>query len=151
MAYKIKWYDTELEKIARKQIAINLRKAAQIVKTKARALAPVSQEPHVFRGKTYEPGALRKSIAYRVESSNLRALIGTSLVYGIFQELWPVTGKVDYYRAGKRITANKQWKFTPFLRPALHASESEIAEIVGRDILESGAKKIQLKPADILL
>lgn len=139
---KLIWNQVELEKEVQAEIKSRLKQAAIIIRDSARSKVLVSDKPHVFRGKTYESGSLKKSIAYRifdksVYKDELTARIGTSLIYGIFQELGPVTG-------------DKIWKYKPALQPAFHEKESEIKEVlgVGRNIL--GRTK-GLKPADILL
>ena len=143
MASKLVWHQTELEQLVRSTMKENLKQAAIIIRDSARSKAPISDKPHIFRGKTYEPGSLKKSIGYRIFTEGgiykdeMKARIGTSLIYGIFQELGPVTGE-------------KEWKYKPFLQPAFHEKESEIKETlgVGKNIL--GRTK-GLKPADILL
>ncbi len=142
MASKLVWHQTELEQLVRSTMKENLKQAAIIIRDSARSKAPVSDKAHVFRGKTYAPGSLKKSIGYKVITEGIykdemKARIGTSLIYGIFQELGPVTG-------------DKQWKHKAFLQPAFHEKEAEIKETlgVGKNIL--GRTK-GLKPADILL
>lgn len=157
MAYTQKWYLTEAEKEYRDDMGARLRKAAILVRNSARSKAPVGDKPHKENrypvyGKILKPGTLKKSITYRVDKKKLKARIGTSYVYGIFQELGPVTGKTDYYRSPKRIALNRKWRFKPFLRPAFHEKEREIKSILGifGDILVGG-DKMRLKPSDILL
>lgn len=135
---KLIWRDTELEKEIRAETAQRLRQAAILVRDSARKRVRESKEPHVFRGETYQPGSLKKSISYRVNSRELKARIGTSLVYGIFQELGPVTSK-------------KRWGFTPYLRPAFHENESQIKDILGVNAGVSASNIKDLKPSDILL
>lgn len=157
MASKLIWNSSELEKEVQAEMKPRLKEAAIIIRDSARSKVSVSAEPHVFRGETYQPGSLEKSIGYKVITEGvykdeIKARIGTSLVYGIFQELGPVTGKTSYYRSSKRIEAHREWKFKPWLRPAFHEKEAEIKETlgVGRNIL-GRTKGTSLKPADILL
>ena len=145
MASKLIWNSSELEKEVQAEMKSRLKEAAIIIRDSARSKAPVSAEAHVFRGKTYQPGSLKKSISYKVITEGgiykdqIKARIGTSLVYGIFQELGAVTGK-------------KEWKHKPFLQPAFHEKEAEIKETlgVGKNIL-GRTKGTAPKPADILL
>lgn len=144
MASKLIWNTNAFEKELQAEMKARLKEAAIIIRDSARSKAPVSEKAHVFRGKTYEPGSLKKSIGYKVITEGvykdqIKARIGTSLVYGIFQELGAVTGK-------------KEWKHKPFLRPAFHEKESEIKETlgVGKNIL-GRTKGTSLKPADILI
>lgn len=138
MASVLKWYEVELEREIRAETAKRLRQAAILVRDSARKKVRKSKEPHTFRGEVYQPGSLRKSISYRVNSRELKARIGTSLVYGIFQELGPVTSK-------------KRWGFTPYLRPAFHENESQIKDILGVNAGVSASNIKDLKPSDILL
>lgn len=141
---KLIWRQVELEKEVQAEMKSRLKEAAIIIRDSARSKAPVSEKAHVFRGKTYAPGSLKKSIGYKVITEGvykdeIKARIGTSLVYGIFQELGPVTG-------------NRKWKHKAFLQPAFHEKESEIKETlgVGKNIL-GRTKGTSLKPADILI
>lgn len=138
MASVLKWYEVEFEREIRAEMAQRLRQAAILVRDSARKKVRKSKEPHTFRGEVYQPGSLRKSISYRVNSRELKARIGTSLVYGIFQELGPVTSK-------------KRWEYTPYLRPAYHESESQIKDILGVGAGVSGSNIKDFKPSDILL
>lgn len=138
MASVLKWYEVELEREIRAETAKRLRQAAILVRDSARKKVRKSKEPHTFRGEVYQPGSLEKSISYRVNSRELKARIGTSLVYGIFQELGPVTAK-------------KRWGFTPYLRPAFHENESQIKDILGIGAGVSASNIRDLKPSDILL
>ena len=143
MASRLVWNQVELEKTVQAEMKARLKEAAIIIRDSARSKAPVSDKPHIFRGKTYASGSLKKSIGYKIITEGgiykdeMKARIGTSLIYGIFQELGPVTGK-------------RNWKHKPFLQPAFHEKEAEIKETlgVGKNIL--GRTK-GLKPADILL
>ena len=145
MASKLVWNQTELEKEVQSEMKSRLKEAAIIIRDSARSKAPVSAEAHIFRGKTYQPGSLKKSIGYKIITEGgiykdqIKARIGTSLIYGIFQELGPVTGE-------------RKWKHEPFLQPAFHEKEAEIKETlgVGKNIL-GRTKGTSLKPADILL
>lgn len=145
MASKLVWNQTELEKEVQAEMKSRLKEAAIIVRDSARSKAPVSEKAHVFRGKTYASGSLKKSIGYKIITEGgiykdeIKARIGTSLVYGIFQELGPVSGKKD-------------WRYKAFLQPAFHEKESEIKETlgVGKNIL-GRTKGTSLKPADILI
>lgn len=145
MSSKLVWNQVELEREIQAEMKARLKEAAIIIRDSARSKAPVSDKAHVFRGKTYQPGSLKKSIGYRVITEGgiykdqIKARIGTSIVYGIFQELGAVTGK-------------REWKHKPFLQPAFHEKETEIKETlgVGKNIL-GRTKGTSLKPADILL
>lgn len=145
MASKLVWNQTELEKEVQSEMKSRLKEAAIIIRDSARSKAPVSAEAHIFRGKTYQPGSLKKSIGYKIITEGgiykdqIKARVGTSLVYGIFQELGAVTGK-------------REWKHKPFLQPAFHEKEAEIKETlgVGKNIL-GRTSGTSLKPADILL
>ncbi len=145
MASKLIWNSSELEKEVQDEMKARLKEAAIIIRDSARSKAPVSDKPHVFRGKTYAPGSLKKSIGYKIITEGgiykdqIKARIGTSLVYGIFQELGAVTGK-------------REWKHKPFLQPAFHEKEAEIKETlgVGKNIL-GRTSGTSLKPADMLL
>lgn len=142
MGYKLEWRSTELEKEVRELEKSLLKKAAIVIRDSARIKVAVSDKSHKFRGKEYPPGSLKKSITYKIitegtHKDELKARVGTGLVYGIFQELGAVK-------------AGKTWKFKPFLRPALHEKESEIKGILGVTGNIAGRSNI-LKPSGILL
>ena len=141
MGYMLKWRSTELEKEVMELEKSLLRQAAIVIRDAARSKVAVSDKPHKFRGKEYAPGSLKKSISYKMitegtHKDELKARVGTGLVYGIFQELGAVK-------------ANKTWKFKPFLRPALHEKESEIKGILG--VSGNIIGKSNLKPSGILI
>ncbi len=138
MSTKLIWHATELEKEIRAETVKRLKQAAIMVRDAAARKTPVSDKPHTFRGKVYQPGSLKKSWRYRVYSKDLKARVGTDVIYGIFQELGPVMGK-------------KRWKHTPSLRPALHETESQLKDLLGVTSGVSGSSIKELRPTDILL
>lgn len=136
MVYKLTWNHTELEKDTIKETLGRLTKALKLLRDTAKSKVAVSDDPHKFRGKVYAPGTLKKSIGFRIKAVNsfrdeFEGRVGVGVVYGIFQELGPVTGKVNYHRSQKRILANRKWKFKPFLRPSFHEKEDELKKILG--------------------
>lgn len=138
MASKLVWRETEIEKEVRAEVTERLRQAAIVVRDAAKRKVAVSDKSHTYRGRVFPPGSLKKSLSYKVNSKNLTARIGTSLVYSIFQELGPVGSE-------------RRWKYTPFLRPAFLETESQVKALLGvtSGVLASNIKK--LKPSDILL
>ena len=154
MGYKFKWNHTELEKEVIKESRQRLSDSAKLIRDAARSKVRVSSDAHVFRGKVYIPGSLKKSIRYKLINTGegfkdeFKARIGVDTVYGVFQELGPVNStrtiklrnlpKVE--KAGAR-TRNRMvyqsreqrntWKFTPFLRPSFHEKEGDIKNIMG--------------------
>ena len=135
MGYKLKWNHTELEKEVIKESRGRLTKALKLLRDTAKSKVAISDDPHIFRGKVYAPGSLKNSIGFRVKAGNsfkdeFKGRVGAGVVYGIFQELGPVTGKANYARSQKRISANRKWKFKPFLRPAFHEKEDELKKTI---------------------
>lgn len=137
----LRWYDTELEREIRGETVKRLREAATIIRDAAKQKVSVGDKPHFEKrypvyGKMLDPGTLKKSISYKINSKDLTARIGTDYIYGIFQELGAVSGK-------------RKWKYRKFLRPTFHEKESEIKEILGVGAGLAGGRG--LKPTDILL
>jgi len=139
MASVFQWYTKRLDKEVKDETVLRLRMAAQLVQRAAKAKVRV------------DTGGLKKSIRYRINKKRLVARVGTNKVYGIFQELGPVVGGTSYQRSERRKAANKQWTFTPYLRPAFHENESAIKAILGvtGDVLVG--TKMKLSASEILL
>lgn len=140
----MKWYQTEVEREIENEVISRLRKAAAIVRDKAKSLVRVGTVSHYEKrypvyGEVLPPGTLKKSITFRVSRRLLAAKIGTDYLHGIFQELGTVS------------KTKRKWAFTPFLRPAAHQTESQVKEILGvtGGIANTGAMKY--KPNDILM
>lgn len=186
MASKLVWNQTGLEKEVQAEMKSRLKEAAEVVRNAARNNVLQSDKAHEYRGRIYPPGSLKKSISYRVGywkrpttvsgeqnidyKDNLIARIGTSLLYGVFQEIGPVK-ETKLYRnrevskirssskKGRRwvyqskSTVNR-WKFKPWLRPAFHQTESEVKRILGvggNILLKTKGTGDKFKPSDVLL
>ena len=105
MGAKLVWHQTEVEKELYKELQARMHEAGKVVRDAAKAKVRISDDPHVFRGKTYAAGTLKKSISYRVFNKKeaftasgefnidfkdtLILRIGTGVIYGVFQELGP--------------------------------------------------------------
>jgi hypothetical protein len=139
MASIFTWYTKRLDKEIKDETVLRLRTAARLVQKAAKAKVRV------------DTGGLKKSIRYRINKKHLVARVGTNKVYGIFQELGPVVGGTSYQRSERRKAANKQWAFTPYLRPAFHENEAAIKAILGvtEDVLVG--TKMKLTPSEMLI
>src|SRR3972149_3374242 len=186
MTATLVWNQTELEKEVQAEMKARLRQAASVVRDAARNNVLQSDKEHEYRGKIYPPGSLKKSISYKVGywkraatvsgepnidyKDNLIARIGTSLLYGVFQEIGPVKEtklyrkrEVSKIRSGtkkgrrwvyqSKSTINR-WRFKPWLRPAFHQTESEVKRILGvggNILLKTKGTGEKFKPSDVLL